>query len=164
MNVRRELGEALDGALAPGSVTVEGDGRRAEVDVAEVDRLGVRVRTVRVTVARSGNIVQQAERLPEACRTLPERIVPVEVAPTLGGAVLRSHPRDIVDREFFEVQTDGRSATIGRVNNGPEGRVAVPFTVTREQLRRLVDDIGEAMEPQLDDEPAPRRPVAGAWR
>lgn len=141
------LGERLDAALAPGVVRAEAEGRTAEVEVAEVDRLGARVRAVRVEVPRGDTLGAQAERLPEALRVLPDRVVPVEVDPGLGGAVLRSRPRDVRDGEFFEARADGRSLTLGRRRAGPEGREDVPFTLTREQLRRLVDDVGDALAP-----------------
>jgi hypothetical protein len=151
------LGAQLDRQLVAGPVRVEGEGCTAEVDVEDVDRLGVRVRGLRVTGSAPGDITKQAERLPDACRALPERIVPVEIAPGLGGAVLRTDPREVVEREFFEVRTDGRAVTVGRVQSGPEGREARPFTVTREQLKRLVDGLGEAMEPRAEDRIAARR-------
>ena len=136
----------------------------AEVDVEDVDRLGVRLRGLRVVASGPGDITRQAERLPEALRSLPERLVPIEVAPSLGGAILRSHARDIVDREFFEVRTDGRAATLGRVRSGPEGRETLPFTVTREQLKRLIDGMGEAMETQPEDRVMPVRRRCAAVR
>jgi hypothetical protein len=137
------LGDELDGRLAPGRVRVEQDGRTAEVDVADVDRLGVSVRGIKIG-GGTGGVLGQAARLPEATSVLPERVQPVEVDAGLGGAVLRSVPRH---REYFEVRTNGHEATIERLRGGPEGRVRIPFTLTREQLGRLVDDVGEGMRP-----------------
>ncbi len=133
------LGRELDAGLAPGPVRVDRDGAAAEVDVDDVDRLGVRVRRVRVAGASAAGIRAHVDRLPEALRVLPERIVPVEVAPTLGGAVLRSDPAEVRDREYFEVRTDGRAVDVERVRSTDAGRSSVGFTLTREQLRRLVD-------------------------
>lgn len=138
-----ELGGRLDRALAgPGIVRVEHEGRVAEVDVVEVDRLGVRVRSVRVDAGPAGVSVQEAAaRLPGALRGLPERLVTVEVAPTLGGAVVRTAAEEVRGREFFEARTDGRVTDLERVRVSADGRERVPFTVTREVLGRIVDRV-----------------------
>lgn len=141
------LGDDLDGALAPGVVRAERDGREVEVEVVDVDRLGAAVRSVRVRVPDAGDLREQAQRLPDALRTLPDRIVPVEIAPTLGGAVYRSRLGDVREGRYFEVRTTPREAQVERLQAGPEGREPVPFTVTREQLRRLVDDVSDALSP-----------------
>ena len=138
------LGGELDAGLAPGSIRAERDGVIAEVDVEDVDRLGARIRSVRVTSPVGVEVGTHASRLPDATRVLPDRIVPVEVAPSLGGAVLRSDPRHVRDREFFEVRTSGRVVDVERVRATETGREATGFTVTRDQLRRLVDDLGES--------------------
>lgn len=139
------LGDALDRAIAgPGVVRVEHEGRVAEVDVVDADRLGVRVLRVRMEgVGRAGPqaVRDAAERLPDALRALPDRMVTVEVAPTLGGAVLRSAPEDVRNREFFEARTDGRVTEVERVRVGTTGREPVPFTMTREALGRIVDKV-----------------------
>ena len=140
------LGRQLDVGLAPGPVRSEREGATAEVDVEDVDRLGVRVRSLRVTGASPVGIRAHTDRLPDALRVLPDRVVPVEVAPTLGGAVLRSHPAQVRDREYFEVRTDGRAVDVERVRSGDAGREAIGFTLTREQLRRLVDDLEGSFE------------------
>ncbi|MDP2307629.1 MAG: hypothetical protein Q8P18_16520 [Pseudomonadota bacterium] len=142
------LADGLDRSLMPGSVEVDIDGVHAEVDVVEVDRLGVSVRGVRVREATArtrggGDVVGHARRLPEALGVLGEKVVPVEVDPTLGGAVLRSKPRR---QEYFEVRSDGREVSVEKLRRGPEGRARVPFTLTREQLGRLVDGVGEVLK------------------
>lgn len=138
----RDLGAAIDAALEPGVVRVEQDGATAEVDVVDVDRLGATIRGVRVRVPEPTDLAHRVERLPDGVRALGDRIVPVEVAPTLGGAVLRSDPRDIVDGEYFDVRTGTEGTHVTRQRRGE----AVPFTLTRGQLRRLVDGVEEAME------------------
>jgi len=135
------LARDLDDRLQPGRVQAERDGVVAEVDVDDVDRLGARVRGIRMTAPRRGDVCTQASRLPEAMRPLVERIIPVEVDAGLGGAVLRTDPADIVDREFFEVRTDGMQATVQRLRGSGEGTTVRPFTLTREQLGRIVDGL-----------------------
>lgn len=144
MSLGRTLDQRLTPGMPAGTVGVDApDGGRAEVEVVEVDRLGASVRGVRVRAAEAGSIAGQAARLPDALRSLPERVVPVEVDPGLGGAILRSEPREVRDHEFFEVRTDGREATIERVRG--EARERVPFTLTREELGRLVERVDDAM-------------------
>lgn len=138
----------LDGALRKGTVRVGQGGWTVEVEVTDADRLGVSVRGVRVRGPERGDVVGQAQRLPEALGVLPDRVRPLEVDPALGGAVLRSRvrtPREGGAREYFEVRTDGREVSVEKLRAGPNGRAAVPFTLTREQLGRLVDDVGEAI-------------------
>ncbi len=47
--------------------------------------------------------------------------------------------------EFFEVRTDGHEVSVERCRQGEAGRENLPFTMTREQLGRLVDGIGKVM-------------------
>lgn len=139
------LADGLDRSLAPGSVELDVGGVHAEVDVVEVDRLGVSVRGVRVRemVARAqGDVVGHARRLPDALGVLGEKVLPIEVDAALGGAVLRSKPRR---QEYFEVRSDGREVSVEKLRRGPEGRARVPFTLTREQLGRLVEGVGEVL-------------------
>lgn len=144
--MRDPLAEKLDRALAPGRVEVEHEGRRAVAEVEGADRFGVQVRSLVVRRDARAPLGAAVEGLPDALRSLPERIVPVEVAPALGGAVLRSDPRDVRDREFFEVRTDGEETSLRRLRAGPEGREELPFTLTREQLGRIVETTSEPVE------------------
>jgi hypothetical protein len=132
----------LDRVLVPGRVDVEEGGVRAAVDVADVDRLGVSVHNVTVRGSGPGNLERCIEALPDALHALPDRVAPTEVDPRLGGAVLRSAPRK---REFFEVRTDGREVSVEKHRVGPEGRTRVPFTLTREQLGRVVEGAERAL-------------------
>lgn len=136
------LGADLDERLAPGRVRVERDGRAVEVEVLEVERLGARVRRLRVEGAGPADPVAQAEALPERLQPLPDRVVPVEVDRGLG-AVLRSRPAR--RGEYFEVRAEGAAVSVGRWRAGEAGREEVPFDLTREQLGRLVDDIADTL-------------------
>ncbi|MES2643982.1 MAG: hypothetical protein V4850_31120 [Myxococcota bacterium] len=136
------LADRLDRRLTPGVVKVDHGGVHAEVDVVEADKLGVSVRGVKVRTDGKGNVADQAARLPGALGALADKVRPVEVDTTLGGAVLRSRVRR---QEYFEVRSDGSEVTVEKLRRGPDGRAAVPFTLTREQLGRLVEDVGEAL-------------------
>lgn len=135
------LARALDDVLQPGPVHAEAEGRRVEVDVRDADRLGVTVDRIRVSGPRE-DVRARAERLPRAlARGLGEELTPIEVDPGLGGAVLRG-PVD--QGRFTEVSVDPESVTIRRHELHEDGRRPAPFTLTREQLGRIVDGVGDA--------------------
>lgn len=133
------LDEALD-SLGDGSGTIEVDQERghAEVDVVEADRLGVRVKGVRVHRDKGLEVEHEAKALPERMRSLSEPVEPVEIAPDLGGATLRSKPRD--DR-YFEVQVEPTRTDIRRTRVDDDGeRHETDWTMTRDQLDRLLEE------------------------
>jgi hypothetical protein len=138
--------DVLDQSLVRGAVVVEQEGRRVEVQVLDLDRLGVEVERIKV-VGRGAPLEAVARRLPEALQSLPERMVPVEVDPGLGGAILRTDPRDLRGRQFFEARSDGKSVELERMQGTAEGREKRGFTLTREQLGRIVEGIGEVLDP-----------------
>jgi hypothetical protein len=106
-----------------------------------VDRLGVRVRGVRVDRDADQDVTERARVLPDRLRTLPDRVEPVEVAPSLGGAVLRTRPEDLRGGEYFEVEVGRRSTEVRRVRVVDGERQPSDFTLTREQLGRLLDEL-----------------------
>lgn len=137
------LAGALDDAIVgPGVIRVGRGDRSAEVHVVQADKLAVRVLRVRVE-GGDRTVQEEATRVPDALRGLAERVVPVEVDPKLGGAVFRSAKEEVQNREFFEARSDGNVTEVERVCARPEGRVAVPFTLTREALGRMVGKLGE---------------------
>ncbi len=133
------LDAALDALDGPGTATIEGDGHQAEVDVVDVDRLGVKVREVRVRHDVPRDIVEEAHALPDRLRALPEKAKAIEIAPTLGGARLRSEPRG-AHGDMYEVDLEAEGVTIRRTSRGDDGsRQAEDFTLTREQLDKLLE-------------------------
>lgn len=130
------LAQTLDPLLAPGHVEAESAGHHAEVDVLDVDRLGARVGRIRVT-GPPLDVRTRAERLPDALeRGLGERMRQIEVAPELGGAVLRG----AVDAgRYYEAQITPESVEIQSIDR--DTREARPFTLTREQLGRVIDGL-----------------------
>lgn len=136
----RDLDAALD-QLPPegGTARIPSDHGETELDVAEVDRLGVRLRGVRVR-HEARDLQQEVGRLPGALRDLGEDLQPVEVDPRLGGAVLRTRPDAMRAREFFEVGIRPDETEIRRYQVQEDGlRRSTDWTLTRDQLRRLVD-------------------------
>ncbi len=134
------LAEELDQKLRPGTLAVAHPDGQVAASVVDADRLGVSLRSLRVTVA-GRSLDEAVAALPEAvgrCLGLPFAVS--EHAPTLGGAVLRS-PVDASDREFYEVRTGGDEAELRRWRVAPAGREQVPFTLTRKDLGRLVSGL-----------------------
>ncbi len=134
------LDDALDAMDGPGVIDVVEEGGRTQVDAREVGPLGVRVRGL--TVGRSERDVgREAEDLPGRLRAIPERVVPVEVDKKLGGAILRTAPDQMRRGRFFEfdVRADHTEIRRYKVHDGERGRE--DFTLTRDQLRDLIDEV-----------------------
>lgn len=139
----RDLDEALD-ALGPdgGSAEIADPRGHIEVEASEVDRLGVRIEGVRIRFQAPRDVARECERLPGDLRELGEAVAPVEVDPVLGGGILRTRPDDMRDREYFEVGVRPDRAEIRRYRVGADGgRERADWTLTRDQLRRLIDGI-----------------------
>ena len=135
------LDDALNELDGPGTVALDRDGGKTEVDVVDADRIGVRVRGVRVHRDRDVDVEREAFALPDRMRSLPDRIEPVEVAPTLGGARLRSRPDEMRGRDYFEVDVAPRRTDIRRTRVDADGeRHETDWTMTRDQLDRLLDE------------------------
>ncbi|GEM_PF-1653037 len=136
--------------VSGGSVEVSGSKGSVEVEVVELDGLGAKIDRVRVRVPRPTDLPSQAEQISERVRGLGERLVPVEVDERLGGGVLRSRPEEMRGG-YYEVGLDGSGATVERYGLGDDGvREKQPFTVTREQLGRLVDDLEDGLSELKD--------------
>jgi len=137
------LNDALDALDGAGTVEVERPGGRAEVDVVDAGRLGVSVRRVKVHRDQAVDVADEARELPERLRALPERVAPVEVDPTLGGARLRTRPDELRGRDFFEVDVAPHDTEVRRTRIDEDGqRHPADFTLTREQLERLIEQTG----------------------
>jgi len=139
------LFEALDDLPeGRGELSVDLEQGRAEIDVLESGRLGVRVKRVGLQRASDVDVLSEAKMLPGRLVSLPERVVPVEVDGRLGGAVFRTEPETVRDREFFEVELRGpRSIEIQRFKVQEDGgRQAIDWTMTREQLKKIVEEMG----------------------
>jgi len=132
----------------PGRVQAEAGGGSVEAEVSDCERIGATVGRVTVRQAEPGDVARQARALASGMRGLGERLVPVEVEPSLGGAVLRSEPEDMVQGRYWEVGVagGGREASVERWRVGPDGqRAREDVTVTRENLRQAVDGLAEGL-------------------
>jgi len=134
------LNEALDALDGAGQVVVNEVGGRTEVDVVEADKLGVRVRELHVA-RDTRDVRSEAEALPDRLRAIPGRVVPVEVDPGLGGAILRTRPENMGRGRFFQLDVRPEQTGIRRFRVVDGERTQEDFTLTREQLRDLVDEV-----------------------
>ena len=143
MSWRSALDEALTDVDGDRVVDVDGEGGTARIDVAEAEAIGVRVRGVRMRRERVVDVGEEAHRLAGGLRCLPDTLCPVEVEPRLGGATLRSHPDAMRNREFFELDLSAEEAHLSRKKVGDDGyRSDVDWTMTRDDLGRLLDELG----------------------
>lgn len=141
MSWRRALDAALDArGGVPGEVVVEVGDVRAEVDVRAVDRIGVAVRGVRVSRPER-EVLAEADRLARDVRSLGERLRVVEASAGLGG-VLRSREEEVHEASFHELRVEPGSVELTRSRRTPEGREAVDWEATREQIGRLLGELG----------------------
>jgi hypothetical protein len=148
MSLPDALDAELDRAARGGTVQASDGDNDAEIDVVEADRLGVRIRRITVARATPYDPAEIARDWPREIRELPERLRAVEVDPGLGGATFRSDPDDRRDDSFVEIEVRGGTAEIRRHRVGADGREALDWTMTRDQLRRLVDTLARGPSPE----------------
>ncbi|MCB9672986.1 MAG: hypothetical protein H6734_26185 [Alphaproteobacteria bacterium] len=137
----RDLDSELDGLDGSGRVRVEREGGAAEIDVERAGPIGARVRRVRVERDQPWDIAERARALEGRLRSLPEKVEAQEIAPELGGAILRTVPGDLRGKGFYEVEVGPRSAEVRRVRLEGSERTEGEFDMTREQLGRLLDEL-----------------------
>ncbi len=161
------LAKALDDKLSQpdvlpdddeaGSATIDAasDDLVVEAEVSDCDRLGATVERLKVRDPAGGDVRHQAAAMPRRLRSLGERLLPVEADPELGGAVVRSDPQEMDGGRFWEVSIGdgGREAELERFQVGDEGqRSRQPYTLTREQLGRVVDGLAEGLGAGREEE------------
>lgn len=144
MAKHESIEDALD-ALDAGTGMVRASTKRGTVavDVVAVDRLGVKVREVSVTRDDPFDLVLECAALPERVRSLPHRVIPVEVDPRLGGGVLRSAPQEMRKSDFYQIDMDtDRNIGVRRFKVNDHGdREQIEYTLTRERLEDLIDEL-----------------------
>ena len=137
-----ELGTNADTVVVPTSTGT------AEIDVAEADRIGVRIRRVRIEHTDPVDIRDEAERLASDVKALARPLQATEVDPRLGGAVLRTNVAAAPKREFFEVTVTPKQTTVEHHTIDPHGtRTQGTWNSTREQLRKLLKQVARPQTP-----------------
>jgi hypothetical protein len=151
MGLRDHIDKALDAWAdrpegAPSTVTGEVGGLSTEISVRDTDRLGVVVDHIEVKGV-AGALDVRSERIAASLRPVGERLIPVEVDPKLGGAILRTHPEDMRGGRFFQVDIGSDRAKLTRHHVDQAGaRQAQQFGLTRDQLGELLDELEGALK------------------
>ena len=144
MTISEKLEEAFDQHEAgQEEVRVRDGDIETSCKVSAVGPVGVRLKELEVHRENGLDVVAEAERLPRVVRSLGAELIPIEVDPGLGGAVFRSCPTENQANEFFEIDCERRGKTRLRRLRSLEdgGREAIDFSLTREQLGRLVEEV-----------------------
>jgi len=118
---------------------------RVRAEVVDVDRLGVVVERLRVE-AGLGDTIRRAQRVEATLRPAGQRLQAVEVDERLGGGVLRTSADHMMGGRFYQVDLDTEGAELTRHKKNENGRrTRERFTLTREHLGKLVDDLSEVL-------------------
>jgi hypothetical protein len=114
--------------------------------VSAVGPVGVRLKELEIRREGGFDVVEEAERLGRAVRSLGAELSPIEVDRGLGGAILRSPADAKRPNEFFEMDCEQRGKTrLRRLKSLQEGgREVIDFAMTREQLGRLVEEVSDS--------------------
>ncbi|MGL4514564.1 MAG: hypothetical protein ACRCT8_15860 [Lacipirellulaceae bacterium] len=145
-----KLLNGIDAAGAPGVIAVAAGDERLRVELIDGDTLAVsftelRCETRRLAGADAARVRGVADRITLRVKYLLEPLAPVEFDDEQAVVQLRSvdPPRDAQGPTYYEVLvTTGGAVTLRRYHKAPGApRSVVPATVTREVLRKLVDDI-----------------------
>lgn len=152
----RNFGERIIKKLTAGSKGARLEGRwgRIEIETADIDRLGVLVREIRIDrlpgPSAASALRQRLRELAERLDYLPERLVLVEHDPARTGTLMRSlRPRGIAgERVYFELRVEmDRSTHFRRFRQPPGGvgREVTTILLDRHTLAHLVDDLMAAV-------------------
>lgn len=154
----KKLIDALKNSTGSGKRDIEVDhgGASAQARVRGSGPYGSSIDGLTVAVPDGdgdADIERQADDLIDRLSYLPERIKKHEIAPGLGGGVLRSEPDDMREREYQEIKLNGgREADIRRYKYDSQERERheIPQNYAHETLERLTDDLVDSLG---DDEP-----------
>lgn len=141
------LSEALDAALAgsAGTVSAGAGDITVEVDVVDIDRIGIVIDRVSVR-GGSGSLEERAQRVTERVKPDGQPLRPVEIDPRLGGGQLRS-PVDS-KRRYFEANVTESAIEIRRQQVTEDNdRTPADLTITRGQLGELIEQLEDVVDP-----------------
>jgi len=160
-----KLVKALKNSAGSGKreIEVEHEGSTARAKVhgagpygSSVDRFTVVGPARERSEEQAGEEVErQAAQIEDKVTYLPERLRQHEIAPGLSKGVLRSHPDELRNREYNEVELRGGGeidVSRYRYNKKGGGRRRIPQPYSHETLERLADDLADALEPEVSDD------------
>ncbi len=157
--IGRKLIDALKNSTGAGKREVEVDHEgataRAKIEGSGPYGSSIDELTVVRPGQKDGDIERQADDLVDRLSYLPERIRKHEIAPGLGGGVLRSVPEDMREREYQEIELQGgEEARVRRYRYDKDAgeRRAIPQNYAHETLERLTDDLAGTLGPREPDD------------
>jgi hypothetical protein len=144
----RNLAEAFAQGRGPLWCTLTDSHSQAtiQLELQENDRLGCRLREIRIARNRTGtDLAQEAERLAKRVTGLLEKLKIHEIDQGLGIAVLRSDTPAVQgdSRSYFELTLSSDRVTLKRWRSSCaiSGRTPSDFTITHEALTKLLNDL-----------------------
>jgi hypothetical protein len=146
VTIREKCEEAFDKHVeGQEEIRVKAGEIEVSFKVSAVGPVGVRLKEIEIRREGGLDVVEEAARLSRAVRSLGDELHPIEVDPGLGGAILRSRPDESRAIEFFEMDCEqGGKTRLRRLRVLEEGgREAIDFSMTRDQLGRLVEEVTE---------------------
>lgn len=160
--IGKKLVDALKNSTGSGrrEVEVDHDGTTARARIEGSGPYGSAIDEL--TVVRpgegDGDLERQADDLVDRLSYMPERVRKHEIAPALGGGILRSEPDEMRNREYQEIGLQGgHEARVRRYRYDPEAgeRRAIPQNYAHDTLERLTDDLADVLGPADDESPEP---------
>lgn len=130
-----DLAGALDRDLKAGRVSAGVGDRTVTAEVADADRIGVLLHGLTVERAGRGLPEALAGVPPAVSQALRRPVRVVEADLGLGGGTARS---EVEDRSYFELRTTGAATTLDHWRVAEGRRERIPWSLTREDLARLV--------------------------
>lgn len=135
-----DLRRALD-ASGPGPVELDVHGVPVELEVRRHGPVGVELDGLRLRPP-ARDLEQRSRELCAGFRPRGERLLPIELDPALGGAVLRTRPEDIRRGRYFEVNVETEAVEVRRWRRRPEGgREAQPIPLSHEELGDWLEEL-----------------------
>jgi hypothetical protein len=139
------LDEASRGDSPAGVIHASHGGVSVQAEIIDVDRLGVVVESLKVH-AGAGDVAKRVDRVAATVRPAGQPLRTIEVDARLGGGVLRTTAEHMMGGRFYSVDIDSEGAELTRHRRDESGqRTREKFTLTREHLGRLVDDLSDAL-------------------
>ena len=139
------LNEAATAAGSPGVIEAQKGSSRVRAEVVDVDRLGVVVERLRIDCP-AGDLAGRMARVAASVRPAGQHLKPIEMDERLGGGTLRTTAEHMMRGRFYQVGIDLQGAELARHRRDESGqRTREKFTLTREHLGRLVDELSDAL-------------------
>jgi hypothetical protein len=148
MTLAKHLNQALNDPANAGSDTVSASAGpwQATASTAHRDKIGAEINELTVERATSGpgNVKGWADNFADRSHGLLEPLKVIEVDNGRDEAMIRSSPPKKADgnTDYYEVKMQAtEKASVKRYRHDGGGRQEIPFTLTHDGIRQLVDDL-----------------------